>query len=1166
MDAAVKPFAEPAAVTEFVARWKGNAGSERANFQSFMRELCGLLRLPLPDPGKAENDHNAYVFERFIAPQRADSTTEKRYIDLYRRDCFVLEGKQTGKTLATQSHQNAINAAVSQAERYVRGLPLEEVEHGRPPFVVVVDVGNAIYLFAEFSRTGGNYVAYPDPRHHEIRLDDLHRPEVQDRLRRLWLDPHSLDPSKHAARVTKQVSATLAQLAKSLEQGGFEVERVANFLKRCLFTMFAEDVELLPKGSFHDLLVDIKDRNPEAFPHAVKALWETMNTGGYSERLMQTIKRFNGGLFKGIDPIPLTVEQIQLLIDAAKADWRFVEPAIFGTLLERALDPRERHKLGAHYTPRAYVERLVMPTLIEPLREQWGDVRAAAETLLRQGKPDKALQEAQAFHYRLCQTRVLDPACGSANFLYVALEHMKRLEGEVLAFIAEQNQGQGMLETEGLTVDPHQFLGMEINPRAAAIAELVLWIGYLQWHYRLNDRLDLPEPILRDFKNIECRDALIEYDSREPELDENGEPVTIWDGITMKVSPTTGELIPDETGRATVYRYHNPRRTEWPETDYIVGNPPFIGASTMRRSLGDGYVDAVRQVFKGVVPDSADFVMYWWHIAAETVRHGQAQRFGFITTNSLRQTFNRRVLEPHLGDAKKPLSLVFAVPDHPWVDGNDGAAVRIAMTVGVAGEQQGQLRQVTKEVASEDREARKVQLSQCSGKVFADLTMGADVASAESLQSNSGISSRGVSLHGAGFIVTQEEATALGLGKEEGLERVIRDYRNGRDLTQKPRGVKVIDLFDLESDEVRERYPTVYQWVRERVKPERDAKGHTKDGAGYAKMWWQFGKPRQELRKMLAGLPRYIATVETTKHRLFTFLDAEILPDNMLVNIAVDDPAILGVLSSRMHIHWALSVGGTLEDRPRYNKTRCFETFPFPVLNDEQAAKIGTLAERIDAHRKRQQAAHPSLTLTGMYNVLEKLRAGEALTDKEKTTNQQGLVSTLLEDHDKLDRAVFEAYDWQDLADQLIGRPGATTPLPDKPADQARAEEELLMRLVALNKQRAAEEAQGKVRWLRPAYQAPEVSQVGAELATEQVEAPKAAALAAKGKVTFPKSVPEQLKVLREALAERPHTIESLAELFKRKPRKSVEEGLLSLAAVGRAEYEQKTDIWYATG
>lgn len=1155
MDAAVKPIADPAAVTEFVTRWKGNTGSERANFQSFMRELCELLELPLPDPGKAENDHNAYVFERFIAPQRADSTTEKRYIDLYRRDCFVLEGKQTGKTLATQSHQNAINAAVSQAERYVRGLPPEEVEHGRPPFVVVVDVGNAIYLFAEFSRTGGNYVAYPDPRHHEIRLDDLHKPEVQDRLRRLWLDPESLDPSRHAARVTKQVSATLAQLAKSLEQSGFEVERVANFLKRCLFTMFAEDVELLPKGSFHDLLVDIKDRNPEAFPHAVKALWETMNTGGYSERLMQTIKRFNGGLFKGIDPIPLTVEQIQLLIDAAKADWRFVEPAIFGTLLERALDPRERHKLGAHYTPRAYVERLVMPTLIEPLREQWGDVRGAAETLLRQGKPDKALQEVEAFHYRLCQTRVLDPACGSANFLYVALEHMKRLEGEVLAFIAEQSQGQGMLETEGLTVDPHQFLGMEINPRAAAIAELVLWIGYLQWHYRLNDRLDLPEPILRDFKNIECRDALIEYDSREPERDENGDPVTIWDGIAMKTSPTTGELIPDETSRTTVYRYHKPRQAEWPEADYIVGNPPFIGNKRLRIALGDGYVDAVRAVYKGAVPESADFVMYWWHIAAETVRHGQAERFGFITTNSLRQAFNRRVLEPHLGDTKKPLSLAFAVPDHPWVDGNDGAAVRIAMTVGVAGEAPGELCQVVSESGDDDG-SRSVMLTSRFGKLFSNLAIGADVASAQVLSANSLISNRGMIPHGEGFLVTREQGEMLDGGA------LMRPYRNGRDLTSKPRGIYVLDTFDLEEEELKCRHPETWQWLFERVKPDRDENKRK----SVRERWWRFAEPRKVLRAAHEGLERYIATVQTAKHRFFTFLPSEIVPDDKLIAIALDDSQWLGVMSSRVHVLWALASGATLEDRPVYNKNSCFDAFPFPVLSDELAGKIGSLAERIDTHRKRQQAAHPSLTLTGMYNVLEKLRAGEELTAKDKTVHQQGLVSLLRELHDELDRAVFEAYGWPDLADKLVGRPGATTPLPDKPTDQAEAEEELLMRLVELNKQRAAEEAQGKVRWLRPDYQAPDATQVGAKLATEQKEAPQAAAPAAKGKVAFPKAVPEQLKVLREALADRPHTVESLAELFKRKPRKSVEEGLLSLAAVGRAEHEQETDTWYAVG
>lgn len=1148
-------------VESFINKWKDNSGSERSNFQTFIGDLCTLLDLPVPDPGIGDTGKNAYVFERFIPSQRIDGSTESRYIDLYRRDCFVLEGKQTSKELATRTHQNAINAAVAQAERYVRGLPIEEVEHGRPPFIVVVDVGNAIYTYSEFSRTGGNYVAFPDPRRHEIRLEDLKDPEVQDRLRRLWLDPDSLDPSKHAARVTREVSDKLAKLAKSLEHSGYDVERVANFLKRCLFTMFAEDVELLPRSSFHDLLVDINDRNTDMFPHAIKALWETMNTGGYSERLMQPVRRFNGGLFKGIEPIALNASQIELLIDAAKADWRFVEPAIFGTLLERALDPRERHKLGAHYTPRAYVERLVMPTLIEPLREQWGDVRAAAETLLRQdkkGTKEKALAEVRAFHYQLCQIKVLDPACGSANFLYVALEHMKRLEGEVLAFISELTQGQGVLESEGLTVDPHQFLGLELNPRAAAIAELVLWIGYLQWHYRLNDRLDLPEPILRDFKNIQCRDALIEYDSREPEVGEDGDPVTIWDGIGMKVSPATGELIPDEASRANVYRYNNPQIAGWPEADYIVGNPPFIGASTMRRALGDGYVDAVRKVFKGVVPDSADFVMYWWHTAAEKVRKGKAKRFGFITTNSLKQTFNRRVIAPHLADAKKPLSLVFAVPDHPWVDGNDGAAVRIAMTTGAAGAYPGRLRQVTKEVVSEDREARDVQLNQRNGKVFADLTVGANIASATSLASNSGVASRGVQLIGSGFIVTSEEAATLGLGEVEGLNQVIRDYRNGRDLTQSPRGVKVIDLFGLKTDEVKSLYPEVYQWVRERVKPERDQNNR----ASYRDNWWIFGEARKDWRVMSDRLPRYIATVETAKHRIFQFLDAAILPDNKLISVATKESEHLGLMSSRAHVAWALAKGSKLEDRPVYPKTECFETFPFPVLNKEQAESIGTLAERIDRHRKQRQARHPGLTLTGMYNVLEKLRTGDELTDKEKTINQQGLVSTLLEDHDKLDRAVFAAYGWPDLAKKLVGRPGATTPLPDKSTEQAQAEEELLMHLVELNKQRAQEEAQGNIRWLRPEYQAPDAIQEEIDVAPKEIAA-KPQGAKSTGKATFPKAMPEQLKTLRQALAERSHTTDSLAELFKRKPIKSVEEALKSLVVVGVAEYEASTGIWH---
>lgn len=1141
--------ATPEAVDTFIARWKGTTGTEKANYQLFLSELCALLALPTPDPASKDNSENAYTFERRVDIQNPDGSENRGFIDLYKRGAFVLEAKQTGKGLETKGWDKAMQAAYNQADQYVRALPANE---GRPPFIVVTDVGRTLALYSEFSRSGGTYVPFPDPRNYRIKLEDLRQPEVQQRLKALWEAPDTLDPSQYAARVTREVSATLAQLAKALEADGYEVDRVAHFLKRCLFTMFSEDVELLPKNSFTDFLTRMKE-TPEHFADAIGSLWESMNSGGFSGVLTAKVMRFNGGLFKGIDPIPLTPAQIQLLIDAAKADWRFVEPAIFGTLLERALDPRERHKLGAHYTPRAYVERLVMPTLIEPLRREWATAQVVAETHNQKGKTDKALESLRAFHHKLCQVRVLDPACGSANFLYVALEHMKRLEGEVLNLIADLSGGQDSLEAEGFTVSPQQFLGMEINPRAAAIAEIVLWIGYLQWHYRINGKLDLPEPILKDFHNIENRDALIEFERREPLLDDAGKEVTIWDGISMKKSPATGELIPDETARTTVYRYHNPKRAEWPEADYIVGNPPFIGASTMRRALGDGYVDAVRQVFKGTVPESADFVMYWWHIAAEAVRNGHAQQFGFITTNSLRQTFNRRVLEPHLNDAKKPLSLTFAIPDHPWVDGNDGAAVRIAMTVGRAGEAPGLLQQVTNENSDEGREARNVALSRREGKVFADLSIGADVAGAKSLKSNSGISQRGFEPGSTGFVLSINDHAQLKLIEKYKEAPALRYYVNGKDIIQSPRNVYLIDFHGLSESEARNAYPDLYQWVLNRVKPEREQNRDPK----LRKNWWLHRRSRSDLREMSGKLTHLIVTTRVAKHRVFTTIKISTAADYNLACIALDKHHSLGILSSRVHNIWSLKSGGTLEDRPTYNNTLCFETFPFPELTDEQAAKIGQLAEQIDAHRKRQQAEHPTLTLTGIYNVMEKLRAGEELNAKEQTINQQGLVSTLLADHDALDRAVFNAYGWDDLAKALVGLPGATTPLPDKPAAQAEAEEELLMRLVALNKQRAAEEAQGKVRWLRPEYQAPEeAAPTQTELQSTTAEA--SAPAADKTKATWPKDLATQVTLLRDMLAQSPHSAESLAAQFKRKPLKGVNEVLSALAALGQAQQDDE--------
>ena len=1126
----------------FITRWRHASGSELANAQSFVRELAELLGEPPPNPAREDTRDNDYVFERRVIFRHGDGSSSEGRIDCYKRGHFVLEAKKLKQNAQTKGYDGAMLGARNQAEGYARALPAAE---GRPPFIVTVDVGNVLEIYAEFSRSGATYTPFPDPRSHRIKLVELADEPTRARLKAIWSDPQSLDPSRAAARATRQIAETLAGVAKALEGAGGSAnhspERVAGFLTRCLFCMFAEDVGLLPAHAFSDLLENLS-RTPEQFVPLVGALWKEMDEGGFSVVLRHTLPRFNGKLFKSPEVLPLTRDQIDLLRQAARADWTQVEPAIFGTLLERALDPAERHSLGAHYTPRPYVERLVLPTVIEPLRGEWANVQAAALLLANEGKADAALAEIDAFHHRLCQVRVLDPACGSANFLYVTLEHMKRLEGELLDFAQSIGHGQQRLEAEGLTVDPHQFLGLEINPRAAAIAELVLWIGYLQWHFRTRGAGLPPSPILRDFKNIECRDAVLDYASRQLVTDAHGRPVTRWDGLTTKAHPVTGEAVPDESAQTPLWRYLDPRPAAWPAADYIVGNPPFIGAAGMRAALGDGYVEALRATWPEV-PESADYVMFWWHAAARRVLAGQAERFGFITTNSLKQTFNRRVVQTAL-DAG--LGLAFAIPDHPWVDSADGAAVRIAMTVGtcsspVKGEAgremgEGRLSTVTTET-DHGGEGLDVTLDTRSGLLHADLRIGANVAAAASLQANGDISNRGFCLFGAGFIVTPEEAARLD------AEAPIKDYRNGRDLTDRPRGVKVIDLFGLTAEEVRSHYPATYQWVFERVKPERDSNKRE----SRRKNWWLFGEPNPKLRLQLAGLPRYIATVETAKHRLFQFLDARIAPDNKLICLALDDAYALGVLSSSAHAAWALAAGSTLEDRPVYVKTTCFETFPFPAATPEQQTRIGDLAEQIDAHRKRQQAAHPVLTLTGLYNVLARLRTGEALSAKDKTTHEQGLLSVLATLHAELDAAVFEAYGWPDL--------------------QGRADtEEILARLVALNAERAREEAAGRIRWLRPAFQNPQASlpAVDAEKGPKTASTASAATPAAPEKSPWPPTLPEQMALLAQLLASAPHTEPQLAARIAGKGtwKKRLPDLLQTLAALGRAR--QAGETWVA--
>jgi len=1058
-------------IDAFIKRWESSAASERANYQLFLTELCAVLEVEPPQPAGADEALNAYVFEKSVRFPNRDGSVSLGRIDLYKRGHFVLEAKQGANdgdakaghgVRGSEGWDQSMVRAKNQAERYVRALPAAE---GRPPFLLVADVGHAVEIYSEFTRTGGIYIPFPDASCHRVLIRDLADSALRERLRLVWTDPASLDPALRSARVTREISGKLAELARSLEASGHSPAEVGGFLMRCIFTMFAEDVDLIPKMSFSNLIVSLRD-NHRAFKTIVEELWKTMDKGGMSVALRAKLLRFNGGFFEERRALSVTPEQIDLLVAAARADWRDVEPAIFGTLLERALDTRERHMLGAHYTPRAYVERLVIPTVIEPLRTEWESVQAAVSACLASDNRKAALAALRAFHLRLCTVRVLDPACGSGNFLYVTLEHLKRLEAEVLGLLATLGETARSLDLQGHTVHPAQFLGLELNPRAAVLAELCIWIGYLQWHLRTRGKAALAEPVISKFHTIENRDAVLACDRIEPLRDAQNSIVTQWDGHTLKTHPVTGESVPDEAAKRVVYTYVNPRPSEWPAADFIVGNPPFIGPARMRAALGDGYTETLRMLYPEV-PESADFVMYWWHKAACLVREGRAERFGFITTNSLRQTFNRRVLETHLyppsNDLRFKTALLFAIPDHPWVENADGAAVRIAMTVAAVRRlgTVGTLQIVTAETDGAEG-AVDVTLATRTGTINADLTIGADVASAISLIANGCISNRGVQVIGLGFIVTREEAAALGLGRIPGIERHVREYRNGRDLTSRPRDVMVIDLFGLTESDVRELFPEVYQWVHERVKPERDA--NKRDT--YRRNWWIHGEPRKDFRPALEGLPRYVATVETSKHRFFQFLDASVLPDNKLICIAHDDAYVLGVLSSRIHVAWALTSGSHLGvgNDPVYVKTRCFETFPFPDATEEQKSRIREIAELLDAHRKRQLALHATLTITDMYNVLEAIRANDTLTTKQRAIHDQGLITVLRQLHDELDAAVAAAYGW----------------------DAALADADILDRLVTLNRARADEEAHGLIRYLRPAYQQPHVVPASAGSAAVQ--------------------------------------------------------------------------------
>lgn len=848
---------------------------------------------------------------------------------------------------------------------------------------------------------------------HEVPLAELGEPRNLEILRAVFHAPQKLTPGATSEAITTEAARRVAEIALSLRERGLDPRDVAHFLDRAVFSIFAEDIRLLPNAVFTRLLEESR-RDPRLFPRFARELFDAMAGGGFFG--LEKIRRFNGNLFEAGPVLELTAEEIHALYEAARLDWSAVDPSIFGTLFERGMDPDKRSQLGAHYTSREDIETLVEPVVMRPLRREWRGVCETVENLLATGRKNPTDKEKEAgppagpklrkaqteanlllrrFHERLGHVTVLDPACGSGNFLYVTLQKLKDLEKEVVLYAMERGF-PGLLPLVG----PWQLYGIEKNPYAFELAQMTVWIGYLQWT-RNNGFGQPDDPVLRPMDTFECKDAILD--------------------------------LSDPDG---------PREPEWPKVDFIVGNPPFLGGKKMRTELGSESVDALFGLWQGRVPAEADLVCYWFEKARAQIEAGACERAGLLATQGIRGGANREVLER----LKESGDIFFAESDRPWVI--EGANVHVSM-IGFDGGHE----------TERQLDGKRVD------QIHSNLTaLSADVTQARRLAELQDRAYMGDTKGGAFDLDHDEAIDLLTLVNPHGRPNsdVVVPWVNGRDLTQRSSGRWIVD-FGERSEQEASRYEAPFALVEERVKPAR----LTNRRESYRRLWWIHVEPRPAMRRVLGTLPRYLATPRVTKHRLFVWLRLPTLPDSQVFIFSSANDDWFGCLHSRVHEVWALRLGTRLETRPRYTPTTCFETFPFPRSTPEQEAAIAEAARELDALRERwlnppEWTREAVLEFPGSIDgpwkryvhdpddrgigtvrfprtVAKDDEAAEQLRRRTLTNLYNQRPAWLDLAHRKLDAAVFAAYGWDpDLSD-----------------------EEILEKLLALNLERAAEERSG---------------------------------------------------------------------------------------------------------
>ena len=945
---------------EFIAKWHASELKERSAAQEHFIDLCRLLGEPTPAEADPTGDH--YCFERGAAKDSGGGG----WADVWKRHCFGWEYK--GK------HAN-LDAAFDQLRQYA--LALEN-----PPLLIVSDMRRF-----RIRTNWTNSVS----KTHDFGLDDLVDAAVRDKLKWAMSDPERLRPGETRQTLTERAAKTFAELAQSLRDRGHAPEVVAHFVNRLVFCMFAEDVGLLPDDMFTRMLTQAR-RQPEKFEDGARKLFGAMSTGGQVG--FEDVEWFNGGLFEDDATLPMDKDQIETTLKASALDWSSIDPSILGTLFERGLDPDKRSQLGAHYTDRDKIMRIIDPVIVRPLLAEWktakariadsveraGSAKSQAAATRHRGRAKNALG---AVLERLRTFTVLDPACGSGNFLYLALHALHDLEHRV------QLEAEAMgLERAFPNVGPANVKGVEVNAYAAELARVSVWIGEIQW-MRRNGFPGSRQPILDPLETIECRDAILTPDGAEP---------------------------------------------EWPTADVVIGNPPFLGARLQTKTLNEDYVSRLRRAYSGRVPGGADLVCYWFVKAGEQIEARRATRAGLVATNSIRGGASRLALQV----ATDTRRIFEAWSDEAWV--NDGAAVRVSLVCFSHMNDTG--------VSGAKLNGQRVD------KIYADLTPGhdsngVDLTLAQRLSENANVAFMGHAKGGPFDISGNLAREWLRLpANPNGRTNadVLKPWMNGMDLTKRPAGKWIVDFGWTMSESDAALYEEPFRWVQDRVYPMRQRNPRE----ARRKYWYRHMDPPQSMWRALDGLSRYVATARVAKHRLFAWCDTRICPDQQLIVIAREDDTTFGILHSRFHEAWSLRKGtwqGKGND-PRYTLTTTFETFPFPeglspdvpatdYLTDPRAQAIASAARRLVELRDRwvnppEWVEWVEEPVPG-YPRRPVPRDGEvakAVKKRTLTNLYNARPQWLADAHAQLDAAVAAAYGWPaDISDdaalsELLARNG----------------------------------------------------------------------------------------------------------------------------------------------